>query len=395
MSRRAARRRCPASREVDAEGALRGVDRGQRHHPPRVRALLLRHAPPSTAARRCSPPLRREVAAEPLAAGDLVAASALGALRRLRGRSPPAPGRASAPASIPPAAQVSAAPPLAHRARRDGRRAARPGTPPATLRDAWLATGEPLPAGAARARRRHRHGAARRSAAPSGPTPSDADPLQAGATLVVQGYVWEPGVGGYLGADTVLVTDDGPVTLSRMPDGPLAEAARTDHAPRRRPRRRRAARLRPPGRGARRSPRSGSPRKGYASTSTRDIAEACGMLPGSLYSHFRSKGEILQLVLTPFLEQLARRAACRGRRRRHRRRPGRGDGAAGARAVRGEPGRAHDPPLRLAVPRHERRARVARRARQHHPRPVARRDRAAASPTARCARRSTRRWRRG
>jgi len=52
-------------------------------------------------------------------------------------------------------------------------------------------------------------------------------------------------------------------------------------------------------------------RAGYASTSTRDIAEACGMLPGSLYSHFRSKGEILQLALTPFLDQLlaAQRAA--------------------------------------------------------------------------------------
>ena len=52
-------------------------------------------------------------------------------------------------------------------------------------------------------------------------------------------------------------------------------------------------------------------RAGYASTSTRDIAEACGMLPGSLYSHFRSKGEILRLVLTPFYEQLlaAQRAA--------------------------------------------------------------------------------------
>ena len=28
------------------------------------------------------------------------------------------------------------------------------------------------------------------------------------------------------------------------------------------------------------------------------------MLPGSLYSHFRSKGEILELVLAPFYEQL-------------------------------------------------------------------------------------------
>ncbi len=43
---------------------------------------------------------------------------------------------------------------------------------------------------------------------------------------------------------------------------------------------------------------------GYAETSTRDIAEACGMLPGSLYSHFRSKAQILDLILGPFYEQL-------------------------------------------------------------------------------------------
>ncbi len=30
------------------------------------------------------------------------------------------------------------------------------------------------------------------------------DPLRAGMVLVVQGYVWEAGVGGYFGADTVL-----------------------------------------------------------------------------------------------------------------------------------------------------------------------------------------------
>jgi TetR/AcrR family transcriptional regulator, cholesterol catabolism regulator len=44
--------------------------------------------------------------------------------------------------------------------------------------------------------------------------------------------------------------------------------------------------------------------KGYAETSTRDIADACGMLPGSLYSHFRSKAQILDLIIGPFYEQL-------------------------------------------------------------------------------------------
>ena len=44
--------------------------------------------------------------------------------------------------------------------------------------------------------------------------------------------------------------------------------------------------------------------RSYAGTSTRDIADACGMLPGSLYSHFRSKAQILDLVIGPFYEQL-------------------------------------------------------------------------------------------
>ena len=43
---------------------------------------------------------------------------------------------------------------------------------------------------------------------------------------------------------------------------------------------------------------------GYAETSTRDIAEACGMLPGSLYSHFRSKAQILDLIIGPFYDLL-------------------------------------------------------------------------------------------
>src|SRR5919201_1430410 len=44
--------------------------------------------------------------------------------------------------------------------------------------------------------------------------------------------------------------------------------------------------------------------KGYAATSTRDIAEACGVLPGSLYSHFRSKAQILEMIIAPFYARL-------------------------------------------------------------------------------------------
>jgi Xaa-Pro aminopeptidase len=41
--------------------------------------------------------------------------------------------------------------------------------------------------------------------------------------LVVQGYVWEPGVGGYFGADTVHVTDDGPERLTKLSHAPFDE----------------------------------------------------------------------------------------------------------------------------------------------------------------------------
>lgn len=44
--------------------------------------------------------------------------------------------------------------------------------------------------------------------------------------------------------------------------------------------------------------------RGFKNTSMRDIAEACGLLAGSLYSHFRSKSEILILILDPFYDQL-------------------------------------------------------------------------------------------
>lgn len=41
-------------------------------------------------------------------------------------------------------------------------------------------------------------------------------------TLVIQGYVWEKGVGGYLGSETVLVTDGEPEVLTRLGHGPIA-----------------------------------------------------------------------------------------------------------------------------------------------------------------------------
>ncbi|WCO66117.1 TetR/AcrR family transcriptional regulator [Iamia majanohamensis] len=44
--------------------------------------------------------------------------------------------------------------------------------------------------------------------------------------------------------------------------------------------------------------------RGYAATSMRDIALASDLLAGSLYSHFRSKAHILELVLLPFFDQL-------------------------------------------------------------------------------------------
>ena len=49
--------------------------------------------------------------------------------------------------------------------------------------------------------------------------------------------------------------------------------------------------------------------KGYAATSTRDIADACGLLPGSLYSHFRSKAQILEMIIAPFYARLAEEQA--------------------------------------------------------------------------------------
>ena len=43
---------------------------------------------------------------------------------------------------------------------------------------------------------------------------------------------------------------------------------------------------------------------GYAATSMRDIAHADGIKASSLYSHFRSKAEILRLAVTPFTDDV-------------------------------------------------------------------------------------------
>ena len=95
--------------------------------------------------------------------------------------------------------------------------ACRPGAAPELLRDAWVATGEPLPPVLLA------HGVGLGVEPPIvggalGPAVTDDSPLHAGTVLVLQGYVWERGVGGYLGSETVHVTADGPAILSRIGD---------------------------------------------------------------------------------------------------------------------------------------------------------------------------------
>jgi len=47
--------------------------------------------------------------------------------------------------------------------------------------------------------------------------------LEPGLVLTVQGYVWQQGVGGYLGKETVAITADGCEVITRLGPGPLAE----------------------------------------------------------------------------------------------------------------------------------------------------------------------------
>src|SRR6201996_2840215 len=71
------------------------------------------------------------------------------------------------------------------------------------------------------------------------------------------------------------------------------------------------------------SPRRGAPRhpaprlferRGYAATTISDIAEAAGILPGSLYHHFASKEDIAVDLLTSYSQALAELGAAAGRR---------------------------------------------------------------------------------
>ena len=48
--------------------------------------------------------------------------------------------------------------------------------------------------------------------------------------------------------------------------------------------------------------------KGFTQTTVRDIADAAGILSGSLYHHFASKEEMLQEVLRTFMEGLLERS---------------------------------------------------------------------------------------
>jgi AcrR family transcriptional regulator len=44
--------------------------------------------------------------------------------------------------------------------------------------------------------------------------------------------------------------------------------------------------------------------RGYVSTSMRDIADATGLLPGSLYTHFKSKAQLIEEIVAVFYRDL-------------------------------------------------------------------------------------------
>jgi AcrR family transcriptional regulator len=48
-------------------------------------------------------------------------------------------------------------------------------------------------------------------------------------------------------------------------------------------------------------------RKGFEGTTVRDIAEAAGILSGSLYHHFRSKEQIMDEIVTAYFEEIEER----------------------------------------------------------------------------------------
>lgn len=164
------------------------------------------------------PPLRQRPSDRPLAAGELVACRAGVLHAGYEGaavRTWPCLGPTGSPASAQRdlhARWRSAQQALAARCR--------PGVAPAELRKAWLDTGEPLPPLLLA------HGVGLGVEPPvvdgaGGAEPVDAEPLREGMVVAVQGYVWERGIGGYLGGETLLVTAGAPLCLSRVSDAPL------------------------------------------------------------------------------------------------------------------------------------------------------------------------------
>jgi Xaa-Pro aminopeptidase len=99
--------------------------------------------------------------------------------------------------------------------------ALRPGATGESVRKAYEVTGEPLPPfpiarGVGLGYETPVVGAS------LGDEADGAWAFTAGMTLAVSGYVWAAGVGGYLGQEVVLITDDGHEVLTRAAHGQLA-----------------------------------------------------------------------------------------------------------------------------------------------------------------------------
>ena len=48
-------------------------------------------------------------------------------------------------------------------------------------------------------------------------------------------------------------------------------------------------------------------KQGFAGTSVRDIANACGILSGSIYHHFSAKEELVEEIFTAYFDELTAR----------------------------------------------------------------------------------------
>ncbi len=165
-----------------------------------------------------TPPLRRRPSDRPLAAGDLVACS-LGVLYAGYEGAATKTQLCLGPTDSPSPAQRSLH--ARWRAAQDALVArCRPGVTPSELRKAWLDTGEPLPSLLLA------HGVGMGVEPPiiagaSGPESLDDEPFHEGMVVAVQSYLWERGVGGILGGETLLVTPGAPLCLSRVSNAPL------------------------------------------------------------------------------------------------------------------------------------------------------------------------------